>query len=160
MNEHDDMTTPVTRGELRQELRETLEIWTGAIFARMDAMGADLRQSITAMGAEFRRSMAAMEGRFDESMAAMEGRFDESVTALEDRFQQSIHAVERSMTGMEGRLTVELQRHTSASAEDLRGSFGAVDDKYRDRPDRVTKLETAVFTPTSPPRRARKRKAG
>ena len=149
MNEHDDMTTPVTRGELRQELRETLEIWTGAIFARMDAMGADLRQSITAMGAEFRRSMAAMEGRFDES-----------VTALEDRFQQSIHAVERSMTGMEGRLTVELQRHTSASAEDLRGSFGAVDDKYRDRPDRVTKLETAVFTPTSPPRRARKRKAG
>ncbi len=153
MNEHDDMTTPVTRGELRHELRETLEIWTGAIFARMDAMAADLRQAMVAMEERFRQSMGAMEGRFRQSMGAMEGSFQKSMGVMEGRLQ-------RSMGAMEGRLTVELQRHTSASAEDLRGSVGAIDDKYRDLPDRVTKLEAAAFTPTSPPRRARRRKAG
>jgi septal ring factor EnvC (AmiA/AmiB activator) len=50
----------------------------------------------------------------------------------------------------------ELARQTKAIGEDLAAQIRGLDDQYRGLPERVTKLETAVFSP--PPKR--KRKAG
>ena len=51
----------------------------------------------------------------------------------------------------------ELARHTRSMEENLRTQIVAVDDKYARLPARVEKLEHAVFTPPSSPRRRRSR---
>lgn len=87
-----DMSTPVTRGELRaelatfeQKLDQKLEIWAGALRA---------------------------------------------------------HIAES-----ERRLLAELARHYKAIQEALSKQISVIDDKYRDLPARVRKLEARVFTP-------------
>jgi hypothetical protein len=45
------------------------------------------------------------------------------------------------MNAMEGRLMVELARASNANAEDLRTRINVVDERYRDLPARVTRLE-------------------
>jgi hypothetical protein len=50
----------------------------------------------------------------------------------------------------------EIARHTDASAKSSRGELVAIDDKYKALPERVTKLEGAVF-PSPPAKRQRRR---
>jgi hypothetical protein len=45
-------------------------------------------------------------------------------------------------------------QHVNAILEDVRKQIAGLDDRYHDLPERVTKLETAVFSP--PPKRKRK----
>ena len=45
------------------------------------------------------------------------------------------------------RLSGELAQHTKAILEAMRRDVAAVDDKYRDLPPRVKKLEAKVFAP-------------
>jgi phage shock protein A len=102
-----DMSTPVTRGELRQELQELkqelrqelaskteLEMWGGALLARIESG----------------------EKRLLEAIA-----------------------------GTEQRLLGELARHTRAAFEGMSTQISAHDEKYADLPERVNRLETAVF---------------
>lgn len=42
-------------------------------------------------------------------------------------------------------LSVDLARHVNAILEAVRGQIGVVDDKYKDLPPRVKKLEDKVF---------------
>jgi hypothetical protein len=48
----------------------------------------------------------------------------------------------------EQRLLAELARHTSAVCESMRAQIAASAEPYADLPERVSRLETAVFTPT------------
>lgn len=47
----------------------------------------------------------------------------------------------------DARLTAELTHQIRASAADTHRYIAALDDKYRDLPARVTRLETKVFAP-------------
>jgi chromosome segregation ATPase len=116
----DDMSTPVTRGELREELQHLeqkleekleqklalvatkaeLEIWGGALLARIESG--------------------------DQRLARIE------------------RVLER-IDGSEQRMLAELARHTRASYEDASTQISAIDDKYADLPARVSQLEVSVF---------------
>ncbi len=113
-----DMSTPVTRGELKAELEQfeirleqklerkfdvKLELWGGALLARLEAG----------------------EQRMSKRMDAMEQRFD----------------------AMEQRLLAELARHTGTIQEWMAKQISVIDEKYADLPLRVAGLETKVFTP-------------
>ena len=91
----DEMTTPVTKGELNA----ALEIWGGALLARID---------------DVRREIIGEVGRM-----------------LRDELAQAVLSF----------------------GEWTASNIRALDDKYRDLPARVTRLEAKVF----PPRRARRR---
>jgi hypothetical protein len=116
------MSTPVTRGELREELAQLevrleqklearfdhkLEIWGGALLARIQS------------------SEQRMLARVDSSEQRMLARVDSS----------------------EQRMVAELARHTNAVYESMSRQFSVIDDKYAELPPRVSRLETAVFTP-------------
>ncbi|NUO49719.1 MAG: hypothetical protein HOV80_12765 [Polyangiaceae bacterium] len=134
MNESDDdMTTPITRGELTQAMNRLdakLELFFGAVMGRFEAIDRRFDE----IEHRFTTFRAEVNTRFEAAGAAMNARFD----AVDRRFEE---------------MHDELARHTSASAEQLRSDVGAVDDKYNDLPPRVTKLEVAVF-PRPPSRRA------
>lgn len=105
-NSDDDMDKPVTK----RELHEALEIWGGALDARLEA-------------------------KLDARLGAFEARVDAKIDAVG------------------ARLSSELAQHTNRILEEVHQIIGAVDEKYRDLPPRVTRLEAKVF----PPKRQRRR---
>ena len=128
-----DMSTPVTRGELQEELtkfrqemhqaiaplatKAELEIWGGALLARIQSSEHTLRQ-------EMRELVTASEN---------------SVKAfVETTVQTAIQATEK-------RLQAELAHHAAALFESMSALITAHDDKYADLPGRVKRLETRVF---------------
>lgn len=103
MSESRDMDAPVTR----RELHETLELWGGALEARLES-----------------RIVVSLERR---------------IVALFEMF--------------EARFMSELRSHVQGALEDVRGRVSAIDDKYKDLPARVGRLEAKVFPPRKPRRR-------
>jgi hypothetical protein len=126
-----DMSTPVTRGELREEIAQLevrieqkleqklahlatkteLELWCGALLARVLAR------------------IESGEQRMIDRMEALEQRMIERMVALEQR------------------LLGELARHTTAIYESMSVQISVIDEKYADLPHRVRQLEAKVFTP-------------
>jgi chromosome segregation ATPase len=139
-----DMSTPVTRGELRAELAQfeihldqkleqrlaplatkaELEIWRGALLARIESGEQRLIRRID-----------GLEQRFD----GLEQRFD----GLEQRFD----GLEQRFDGLEQRLLTELARHTRAIYESISTLISIIDEKYADLPPRMSRLEAEVFAP-------------
>jgi hypothetical protein len=112
-----DMSTPVTRGELREELAQLerkLESWGGALLARIQSG----------------------ERRIESSERRLLARIESG----EQRMLERIDASEQ-------RLLAELARHTRASSEDMSAQISVFDEKYADLPPRVSRLETKVFAP-------------
>jgi hypothetical protein len=121
-----DMSIPVTRGELREELglfrqeirediRRSLELWGGALLDRIEQG----------------------ERRTDERFRTMDERF----RTMDERFRTMGEQLEQ-------RLGLEFARHAKAIQESLQVQVSAVDEKYADLPGRVDRLEAVV----SPPR--------
>ena len=121
----DDMTKPITRGEFKQEL--------AAFEQRIDTK-LDLL-------------LGAIMARFDDVYA----RFDD-VYARFDNVNARFDNVNVRFDTIREELAMDIARHTSASAEHLRADVGVVDEKYKDLPPRVTKLEVAVFPRAPSPR--------
>lgn len=122
-----DMSTPVTRGELREELEQRLahlatkaelEIWGGALLARIQSGEQGL--------------MARIESGEQRLMARIESG--------EQRLIERIDASEQ-------RMLAELARFTRATYEDMSTQISVIDEKYADLPPRVNRLETKVFAP-------------
>jgi hypothetical protein len=112
-----DMTTPVTRGEMRAELErleQKLEMWGGALLARIDSG--------------------------EQRLKAGEQRLIERMKAGEQRLIERIDSSER-------RLLTELARHTRASYEEMSTQISVIDEKYADLPPRVALLERKAFPP-------------
>jgi hypothetical protein len=74
------------------------------------------------------------------AMAAMEARFTGAMATMETRLVSMIQA-------SEARLTDELRRATKASEEELTSRIRVIDDKYKDLPDRMARVEAKVFAP-------------
>jgi DNA anti-recombination protein RmuC len=140
-----DRSSPVTRGEFedrlavlatKDDLRTSLEIWGGALLARIETGEHRL------LG-----QMEAMDQRLSARMEAMDQRLSASVEAVDQRLTQVEQRLLQGMQAMEQRLLDELGRHTRAAQEAARMQIAVLDDKYGDLPKRVKRLETKVFPP-------------
>jgi hypothetical protein len=129
MLESTDMSTPVTRGELKAEL-EQFEI-------RLEQRLEDKLER-------------KLEEKFDQKLGLWGGALMARIEAGEQRLAQRIDGLERRFDvfdGMEQRLLAELARHTRAIQESMSAQSSAIDEKYADLPRRVTRLEAEVFPP-------------
>ena len=121
-----DMTAPVTRAELREEL--------GQLERRSDGKLEGLEHRIDG-------KLEGLEQRFDGKLelwgGALLARIDE-VSARVDTM--GISLVARIEAG-EQRMFAELARHFGAIQETFSRQISAVDEKYADLPARVSKLE-------------------
>ena len=118
-----DMSTPVTRGELLEEI-ERLE----------------LRLAHLATKAEFEIWGGALLERIKSSEQQLTERIDRTE-------QQLIERIDRT----EQRLQVELARHAGALYESMATLISASGEKYADLPGRVSRLEARVFAPEQIP---------
>jgi hypothetical protein len=75
------------------------------------------------------------------------GKLDARIGKLDAKVDNLAAMVIEHMVAMEGRLMTELARHTNAAKEELLVAMGVVDDKHKDQPPRVERLEAAVFRP-------------
>ena len=124
--ENMDMSTPVTHGELRDEIelldqkfKQWLEAWAGALIPRMDAS----------------------EQRLTRRIEAVELRIEDT----EQRLTQRIDAVELRIEATGRQLSEERARHTGAILESMAMQIAVIDEKYADLPGRVHRLEGQVF---------------
>jgi septal ring factor EnvC (AmiA/AmiB activator) len=113
-----DMSTPVTRGELRDAIaplatKVDLELWGGALLERI-------------------KSGEQRLGSVEQRLGSVEQRLDS--------LEQHIDRTER-------RLSEELARHANVICETLAKQISASAEAYADLPGRVSRLEAAVFTP-------------
>lgn len=138
MAEHDDMT-PVTRGELREELAAfeirleakleakleekfdiKLGLWGGALTAQIDMLGARV-----------------------DSLAT---HFEAMVVQVNASFVKFGEAIDAKFAASEQRMFAEFARQASLD-ERHQTEIAVVDDKYKDLPARVARFETAVLPP-------------
>jgi len=147
-----DMSTPVTRGELRDVLAQVLaplatkvelEMWGGALLARIESGERLLKQ--------LAERLVSGEQRLIERLVSTEQRLIERLVSTEQRLIERIDGTEQRLIeridGTEQRLLTELARHTSAAQEDMSTQISVIDDKYDDLPVRVSLLEATVFPP-------------
>jgi hypothetical protein len=137
-----DMSSPVTRGEFedrlallatKDDLKTSLEIWGGALLARIESSEQRSIQSMQAC-------MQALEQRMDEKMQALEQRMDGNMQALEQRMCGSMQSLEQ-------RLLDELGRHTRAVQESMQQQIAVLDDKYGALHGRVKRREAKAPPP-------------
>jgi hypothetical protein len=124
----------VTRGEFedrlavlatKDDLKTSLEIWGGALLARIETG----------------------EHRLLGQMEAMDQRLSARIEVVDQRLTQVEQRLLQGMQAMEQRLLDELGRHTRAVQEAVQMQIVVLDDKYGDLPKRVKRLETKVFPP-------------
>jgi len=115
-----DMSTPITRGELREEIAH--------LEARLD------------------QKLDNLEARLDQKLDNLEARLDQK---LEQKLKHVATKADLDIWGgaLLERLLTELVRHTRAIQESMSTQISAVDEQYTDLPARVTRLEATVFTP-------------
>jgi len=113
-----DMSTPVTRGELREELAQ---LATKAEVALL-ATKAELAQLASQMATKADLAQLASQMATKADLEIWGGALFE-------------------------RLMTELARHTRAIQETLSAQLSTFDDKYADLPARVSRLEAVVFVP-------------
>jgi hypothetical protein len=120
------MSTPVTRGELREEL--------GLFEQRFDGKIEHLEQ-------RFDGKLEHLEQRFDGKIEIWGGALLARIDAVSARVDTLTARVEAG----EQRILAELARHAGAIQEAVSRQISAIDEKYADLPARVSKLEEATF---------------
>ena len=128
-----DMSTPVTRGELREEL------------AQLDNKFTQLDNKFTQLDNKF----AQLDNKFaqlDNKFTQLDNKLEIWGGALVARIQsneQRIDCVAQQIQSSEQRILAELARHAKAIQESVSTQITAVDEKYKDLPARVSRLESA-----------------
>ena len=116
-----DMSTPVTRGELGEELANL------ATKAELEAAVANL-----ATKAELEAAVANLATKAElENLATKAELWWGALLARIDSGEQ--------------RMLTELARHARAIQETISTQVSVIDEKYADLPGRVSRLEAAVF---------------
>jgi hypothetical protein len=166
MNSTIDMSTPVTRGELKEELwglESRFDQKLGGLESRFDQKlgGLESRfdQRLRGLESRFDQKLGGLESRFDQKLGGLESNFNEKLQRLESGFDQKLElwvgAVLARIRDSEQRLLGELAQHAGAIQEVLSKQISAIDDKYRELPDRVFRLEAEVFASDDEPQRNR-----
>jgi hypothetical protein len=157
-----DMSAPVTRGELREELtvvrselREELTVVRSELREELTVARSELREELAVVRTEVRGefklvreeiSQLRTEARANLEIwggalfARIEARFD--LCATRKDMEGGFDELRKDMLAMEQRLGIDLARHVKAIQESLSVQVSVVDEKYADLPDRVTRLES------------------
>jgi hypothetical protein len=110
-----DMSTPVTRGELREELAQLEHRFDG--------------------------KLEGLETRIDGKLEGLEKRIEHKFDGKLDLWGGALLA---RIVESEKRVLGELARHTQAVLESMTKQISAVDEKYQDLPGRTERLEAEV----------------
>jgi pyruvate/oxaloacetate carboxyltransferase len=141
-----DMSTPVTRGELREELEHFRQELKQEFRHELNqelvhlATKAELAQLASQMATKAELAQLASQMATKADLAQMATKADLAQMATKADLEIWGGALFE-------RLLTELARHVRASQEALSKQISALDDKYADLPARVHHLETAVFGP-------------
>jgi hypothetical protein len=170
MSDAMDMTTPVTRGELRAELErfeDKLDKKFEPRFAQMATKAdlaqtkAELAQMVSQMAtkadlaqtkAELAQMVSQMATKADLAQTATNAALAQTSTKIElelwgGALLERIKSGEQRLEQRIDRLSEELARHANAICETLTAQIAASAEAYADLPGRVKRLEVAVFTP-------------
>ena len=131
MSPTDEMLQPATEGDLRE-------------------LGVQLRNEL-ATRKDLNELRSATERALNELRIATERDFDRKLDLWGGALKTLI---EEKAERTEQLLMAQFARWATAIDESVRSYLGVLDDKYRDLPPRVTRLETKVF----PPKRATRRR--
>jgi hypothetical protein len=147
MSNATEMSTPLSRGELREEL-DLLRREFAAQFATV-ATKAELEKLALATKAELEK--LATKAELEKLALATKAELEKLATkaeleklATKKELDLWGGALREQMKEMEERLVVELARHTKASAEQMSRDISVIDQKYADLPGRVSMLEARV----------------
>jgi hypothetical protein len=181
MASNTDMSTPVTRGELREELA-VLKQDIGDLAAKQDLLAtkqelaglatkkdlADLATKQELAGLATKKDLADLAAKQDllatkqelaglatkKEVAELAAKVDLLARVTQQELAERATrrdleiwggALVARMDGMEHRLSAELARHARAIQESMQAQVSASDEKYADLPGRVRRLETTVF---------------
>ncbi len=151
-NSNDDDMQPVTRKELREELavmrsevREDLAALEVKFDGKLSMLVGALLDAIKQSGERLTRELGErltreLGQRMMLELGASEQRMMLELGASEQRMKLELGATEQ-------RLMRELGRHTRSSTEELTARIAVIDDKYKDLPARVTRLEAITPAP-------------
>jgi len=122
-----NMSAPVTRGELREEL---------------NLLRAEFREAIAPLATKAELAPLATKAELAQAIAPLATKAELELWggALMARLDGAIQHLHRE-------LQADLARHANALHEWLGSMLRAHDEKYTDLPGRVSRLESAVFTP-------------
>ncbi|MBC7974183.1 MAG: hypothetical protein H7138_04305 [Myxococcales bacterium] len=118
-NDVTDMSSPVTRSELRDELAQ--------LEHRMERTFDD--------------KLDRLERTFDDKLDRLERKFDNNLGLWGGALAAQISELAAQMRESEKRMLNELARHSQAGFESMTTRISAVDEKYNDLPARVARLE-------------------
>ena len=130
-----DMSTPVTRGELREELGQFEQRMIGNV----GQLGQRFDGKLEQLAQRFDGKLEQLAQRFDGKLELWGGALFARIEALSARVGTMS---ERSEAG-EQRVLAELARHAGAIQEAVSNQISVIDEKYADLPARVSKLEAA-----------------
>ena len=148
-----DMSTPVTRGELKEELaalRKEFREETALL-----ATKAELREAIAPLAtkAELHEAIQeaiaplATKAELETWGGALLARIQSSEQGLMELIKTTEQGLKELIRATEKQLQTDLARHAGALQEWMSSMITAYDDKYADLPGRVKALETRVFGP-------------
>jgi hypothetical protein len=129
-----DMSAPVTRGELQEELKRLEQATSAKIQQAIEPLATktELEKAIESLAtkAELAKAIEPLATKVELEMWG---------GALLDRIEH-----------MRRELHADLARHANALHESMVALIHGYDDKYKDLPPRVVRLESAVFAPKPP----------
>jgi chromosome segregation ATPase len=155
MTNETNMSTPVTRDELRDELAQIKQQ-----FEQVDQRFEQVDQRFEQVDRRFEqvdRRFEQVDQRFEQvdqrfeqisdqlTKMATKVELEHWVGALMDRLDRLTTDFARQFEQSEKRLMTDLARHAQANHEASLKFLAAIDDKYTDLPKRVSRLEGAVF---------------
>jgi hypothetical protein len=152
------MSAPVTRGELQEELK----LLRGELQQAVEPLATktELQQAVEPLATktEFQQAVAllATKAELQQAVALLATKVElemwggallERIDSGERRMQALEHRLIERIERMQQQLQTDLARHANALHESMAALIHGHDDKYKDLPPRVSRLESAVFTP-------------
>ena len=154
-----DMSAPVTRGELREELDRAFEERLAPFATKADlepfATKADLEPLVTKDYLEERLKNTASKEDLNTWGGALFEKLKDGIAALGKELRNGL---KEDFKGMKDELKAELKeeltaalsaefaQHVRSMEDTFRKQVSTFDDKYKDLPGRVHRLEGAVFS--------------
>jgi hypothetical protein len=138
---NDDMDTPVTRRELREELRELEDRLDARIRHSVNAMGEQNRQYTDTMAEQNRQYVDTIVARIGEQNRQYVDTMAEQNRQYVDTIVARIGEQNRQYTNT---MAEQNRQYMNTIADQIRGHFGTLDDKYSSLPGRTDAVETAV----------------
>jgi YesN/AraC family two-component response regulator len=154
-----DMSTPVTRGELREELehlrqefKRELKQELAPLATKQELAQLATKQELAQLATKqelahlaTKQELAHLATKQELVPLATKRELELWGGALQARIETSEQRLIERIDGTERRLSAELARHVGAIHEAMLAWFAASDEKYADLPGRMSRLELAVF---------------